>query len=399
MKLFAATILVSIIVSSWKLGAAAPDFLGLPWSELKERVDDQLIDTSAQDYVDQCYPEFMKPVEAWPGDRDSHNLIDQRSGLCMTNLLTGLSPTLLDVMPMTSFVEDQESGFQKSMDPANPAFDIPSKVLFPRNAGDVVAAVDFAKTHSVELSVKNSGHSYSGKSMKANTLLVNMNQYVRYAYDDEEMHGIVECTGTSEDTSGTRSNVVNDDLSNQACRLAIARGKSAFIRVGGGENFDKLYRSVKMFNEKQEEYKYHVVGGSDGTVSPMGWTFEGGLAPTMGGRLYGFGLDQVLQIEAVLPNGEHVRFGPTSWEDAEGYMFPKTTKVSGVCNKNPEDEEVDWVWGPCPEATDELFDDLWFAFRGGGGGLPPAELFRVRRGGNFGFIASGAGSLAAALAV
>jgi len=128
-----------------------------------------------------------------------------------------------------------------------------------------------------------------------------------------------------------------------------------------------VYRSVRDFNER-EGYKYHVVGGAAGTVSPMGWTWQGGLAGTTGGRMYGFGVDQVLQIEAVLPNGEHVRFGPTSWEDDEGYLYPRTTKVSGVCNENPEDDEVNWNWSACPEDTSALFDDLWFAFRGGGGG-------------------------------
>ena len=64
-----------------------------------------------------------------------------------------------------------------------------------------------------------------------------------------------------------------------------------------------------------------------------------------------------------------MRFGPTSWEDAnsDGYIYPKTTKVSGVCNKNStEEDESMWVWKACPE--DINFDDLWFATRGGGGG-------------------------------
>merc|ERR1740139_429774 len=42
--------------------------------------------------------------------------------------------------------------------------------------------------------------------------------------------------------------------------------------------------------------------------------------------------------------------------------------VSGVCNENSGEEEGNWVWAACPEDTNALFDDLWFAFRGGGGG-------------------------------
>lgn len=71
----------------------------------------------------------------------------------------------------------------------------------------------------------------------------------------------------------------------------------------------------------------------------------------------------------VLPNGHHVKFGPTEWEDVEGHVYPKTTSVSGMCRTNPEetDEEL-WTWEECPEDANINFDDLWFAVRGGGGG-------------------------------
>jgi len=44
-------------------------------------------------------------------------------------------------------------------DPNNPSLNLPSKVLFPAVAvaSDVVAAINFAKEHSLEISVKNSG--------------------------------------------------------------------------------------------------------------------------------------------------------------------------------------------------------------------------------------------------
>lgn len=83
--------------------------------------------------------------------------------------------------------------------------------------------------------------------------------------------------------------------------------------------------------------------------------------------MYGFGVDQVLQIEAVLPNGYHVRFGPTEWEGREGSRYPQVTAVSGVCNENPsEEDESKWNWTACPAVIN--FGDLWFGFLGGGGG-------------------------------
>ena len=64
------------------------------------------------------------------------------------------------------------------------------------------------------------------------------------------------------------------------------------------------------------------------------------------------GVDQVLQVEMVLPNGYHVKFGPTEWEDAsaEGFLVPRTKVVSGVCRSNPDElDEEKWIWGVCPE--------------------------------------------------
>jgi len=82
-------------------------------------------------------------------------------------------------------------------------------------------------------------------------------------------------------------------------------------------------------------------------------------------------VDQVLQVEMVLPNGYHVKFGPTEWEDAtaDGFVVPRTKVVSGVCRSNPDEEDEEkWIWEACPEDFDVDFGDLWFAVRGGGGG-------------------------------
>ena len=86
---------------------------------------------------------------------------------------------------------------------------------------------------------------------------------------------------------------------------------------------DKVYRAVIAENQALDAYKYHLVGGAAGTVSPsklylhlcksympttffllilsynssslfhvttmyvVGWTFQGGNGATMGDRLYG----------------------------------------------------------------------------------------------------------------
>jgi hypothetical protein len=116
---------------------------------------------------------------------------------------------------------------------------------------------------------------------------------------------------------------------------------------------------------------YHIVGGASGSVSPMGWSFQAGLSGDTGGTKYGLGADQVVQVEMVLPNGFHVKFGPTEWKDAsaEGFTVPRTIGVTGLCRTNPEErDEEKWVWEDCPNDFGIDFMDLWYAIRGGGGG-------------------------------
>ena len=360
---------------------------GIPWQDLTNGLSPEatLVPTSNQVYIDECYPQFRDFSRF---ERTVVRLRNQTSGLCLSTLACGFEncfPMGGDFDEFYKFDDigekipfEQLVGFgsvpgsateelyqilelptvEEWMDPTNPTFNTPTAVLHPAVAGDVVAAVRFAGENGLELSVKASGHNYAGASGKKNTLLVNTFRYKKYSPT-----GIVECS--TDDISSPKEGE-DQDFADQACRLALARGKKAFIRVGGGEAWVDVYRSVHEFNEAQENFKYHAMGGAAGTVTPMGWTFQGGLGGTTGSRLYGLGVDQVLQIEAVLPNGQHVRFGPTSWEDQEGFIYPRTTVVFGVCNQNPEGKEEDWTWGSCP--TDINFDDLWFAFCGGGGG-------------------------------
>jgi len=355
----------------------------LPWNELKANLssDASLIDTSPVEYLDECAPEFDKPADLWSttSARSNHGLIDQPSGLCLPHFFCAFedcvpSPdqsnrtvldgiTVADSVPLSTLYSEINPMVKTWVDwTENPSYSLPSKVIFPAVASDVVAAIKFAKKHSLEVSVKNSGHSYTKASSKGNTLHINMNRYYQYATND----GVTDCDPTIIESVSRAADDTND-LSNQPCRLSLAKNKDAVIRVGGGENWDKVYRAVKVSNEAQPDgYKYHAVGGAAGTVSPMGWTFSAGLSGTTAGRTLGFGVDQVVQIEMVLPNGQHVKFGPTEWEIVEGFDVPQTRSVTGLCNTTPEGTEDVWKWETCPENIN--FDDLWFAVRGGGGG-------------------------------
>ena len=357
----------------------------LPWADLASSITGELIDTTPSNYLQECASEYDKPVFGIDPfrSRSNHGLIDQPSGLCLpnffcafdgcapadpNNLPTSPQENILvswrDVPAQTLYSEMNTTIKSWIEDVSNPSYNLPSKVLFPHEAKDVVAAVKFAMTNGLEISVKNSGHSYTSASSKGNTLHLNMNKYFQYATNA----GVIDCTNTDSVDIG-RSND-DDILRDQPCRLSLAKGKEAAIRVGGGENWQKVGGAVRKANEEQEDgaFKYHIVSGAAATVSPMGWTFQVGLSAASAGRALGFGADQVLQIEMVLPNGAHVKFGPTEWEVVEGYDVPKTISVSGLCNTNPQDAEENWVWDECPEQLAVNFNDLWFAVRGGGGG-------------------------------
>ena len=209
----------------------------LNWDELTSKLSPlaALIDTSFTDYKKQCISEFYKDSPT------NHALIDQPSGMCLSSLLLGWEPRSWMSQVPNPYVPkkplDTVMSFEGEEDttPSPVAGDdsilrlnLPYKVVFPSNASDVLHIIEFAKKHKLEISVKNSGHSYSGASSKRNTLLINMNQYTQYAPG-----GITDC---DEVLMGA---AVADDLSDQACLLALARGKPGLIRVGGGENYGK----------------------------------------------------------------------------------------------------------------------------------------------------------------
>ncbi|KAK1738553.1 hypothetical protein QTG54_010583 [Skeletonema marinoi] len=210
----------------------------LDWAALTSKLSPSasLIDTSYQNVIDECVPEFSEPSPT------NHALIDQPSGMCLPlpHLLLGwemswprpsenghLNQTFAQAVTDIFFNPSDLEGFL--LDPTNPSLNLPSKVLFPSIASDVVAAVNFAKEHGLEISVKNSGHSYQGASSKKNTLLLNMNRYTHYAPT-----GITDCDAS------ILGSTVTEDLSNQPCLLSLAKNKSSLIRVGGGENFGRF---------------------------------------------------------------------------------------------------------------------------------------------------------------
>eukprot|EP00438_Fugacium_kawagutii_P002958 Skav219512 [mRNA] locus=scaffold3561:122719:124776:+ [translate_table: standard] len=237
-----------------------------------------------------------------------------------------------------------------------PPDNLPFSVVKVETVADIIEAVSFASHTGRPISIKVSGHNYAGSSLFYGSVNINMANYQKYSKSS-----ILECGGLEP-----------MDINQKAvCVLAAARGKKAVVRVGGGENWNELYSAVYWYlAPTQTTRRYLVVGGAAGTVSAAGgWLQGGGLSGTTGMRIFGYGVDQVLQIEMVLSNGKHVRFMPSSWTNVSGKIYPQTLSVSGECNQNPVADETKWHWEPCDDVgLPVTFKDLWFAVRGGGGG-------------------------------
>jgi len=334
-----------------------------PW----EYLDVPIVDAFPQDYIDQCIDYDFTFPQGLFNYFNSTFLAEREgkitSGVCVFAGWCGLencSPVDESSNLADRWMAMRNPGSPEYLDlmrstyvPNNPRFNIPDKTMYPEAVKDIISAVMFANEYNIELSIKNSGHSYQGAAQKRNTLLLNMVKFKKYSSTE-----ITEC-------SPDESTIIGGP-----CALTQARSKTAYVRVGGGENCADLYVSVRTFNEAQiDGLKYHVVGGAAMTVSPMGWTFQGGLGGSTGGRLHGFGVDQVIMIDMVLPIGVHVRFGPSEWEESSSNLYPRNTKISGQCHENPEEvDENLWVWNDCLREYHINFDDLWFAALGGGGG-------------------------------
>mmetsp|Transcript_27305 Transcript_27305/g.37503 ORF Transcript_27305/g.37503 Transcript_27305/m.37503 type:complete len:696 (+) Transcript_27305:136-2223(+) len=299
-------------------------------------------------WLRECVPPFKKSGFSDSIDYSNYYLRDKQHGLCADHLSCAfVDCAWTDAAKKVLQTSNVSAVGYDSIKSQLPTSNLPAVVTFPRNVKQLSSAMRAAKKRGRGLiSVKTSGHSYHGSSTMRTSTQINLRSLTTYSAS-----GIVECQAAS----------------TGACILARARGKKAIMRVGGGEAHDNTYRAVLEWN-KNHANKYTVVGGGAGTVAAAGGWLQGGGLSTGLERHYGFGVDQVLEIEMVLADGTHVKFGPTEWKQKTGFIYPQTTVVTGYCNTNLVDNESQWQWKKCPKGVDIPFSDLWFAVRGGGGG-------------------------------
>ncbi|KAI5122687.1 hypothetical protein M0805_009740 [Coniferiporia weirii] len=163
-----------------------------------------------------------------------------------------------------------------SPDPTNPAAfenstcflgSIAPYYIDVRNESDVQAAFDFAKRTGVKLSIKNSGHDYKGRSSGPNTLGLWVHNLNSISYDAQFVP--------------------------QSCE---AQGTFNAVMIGTGTPWENVY-------DYAEENNITVIGGYHQTIAAGGgWLMGGGhsvLSP-----VYGLGVDRVLQVKVVTPDGK-----------------------------------------------------------------------------------------------
>ena len=87
--------------------------------------------------------------------------------------------------------------------------------------------------------------------------MLNMRDYAKYASGNDK---VIEC--------GTDS---SDAALGDACTLATARKKDAYIRVGGGQTWSEVYNAVNASNAVGNLSKsYAIAGGGVGSVGAAG---------------------------------------------------------------------------------------------------------------------------------
>ncbi|KAH7304249.1 hypothetical protein B0I35DRAFT_454763 [Stachybotrys elegans] len=146
---------------------------------------------------------------------------------------------------------------------------VPDYYIDARDVKDIQLGLTFARQHKIPISVKNTGHDYKGRSTGPDTLAI----WTKNIMPDLK---------------------IDKDFVPQGCEQSAGPG----VTYGAGQTFDDLYT-------KLDGTGYFIVGGSCTTVGAAGgWLAGGGnsiLTPILG-----LGVDNALQIKAVLPNGTYI---------------------------------------------------------------------------------------------
>ena len=146
--------------------------------------------------------------------------------------------------------------------------DVPAYVVEAKTQDDISAGIKFAKKHKIQVSIKSSGHNESGGSTYKGSLLIWLG---KFPLDNEIKTNYTDDCGTDH---------------------------GSVVAVNAGQSFVSIAQAVGD--------RGHFVSGNEATVCASGgWMLGVGLSFTSRG--YGVGVDNVVDFDVVLANGDVVR--------------------------------------------------------------------------------------------
>ena len=154
-------------------------------------------------------------------------------------------------------------------------WNLPEYEVIAKSENDIQKTVIFAKNLKIPITIKTTGHSFSGQSTGRGSININMKEF------SEGSETWVKNSHTDSCGTFTRDSV----------------------RVGGGQRWMDVYKTVGN--------KYDIIGGGGLTVSAAGGWLGGGGLSTMH-RTYGLGVDNLLEINIIDANGEKRRIDACS---------------------------------------------------------------------------------------
>lgn len=143
----------------------------------------------------------------------------------------------------------------------------PGIIAMVRSVGDIQKALQFSRQHKLRVTIRSSGHDYSGRSTWTNSLNINL----------AEMNGIMT-------------------------NLSSTRNPSGEVKVFSGATMMEVYQQVNAVDRI-------VVGGSAHTVAAGGYTLGGGHSPVS--QTYGYAVDNLLEVKVVLADASVATCTPT----------------------------------------------------------------------------------------
>eukprot|EP01084_Bolivina_argentea_P177805 307478_1 len=158
----------------------------------------------------------------------------------------------------------------------------PAFIVVCETAQDIQQSISFAAQYNIQLSIISTGHSYSGRNTANNSLQINLSKMRNYK--------------------------VSSDHNS--------------ITVETGLQWGYIYKIV-------DKYNRIIIGGSDATVGPGGYTTGGGHSPLS--PYYGLSVDYILEY----------------------YMIDAQSNIIHVYNTS---------------ALNKTIDNLFYSLKGGGGG-------------------------------